>query len=253
MSTYAFGAGALWGTPINDAYGVAVPNPTPVLFGTLQDVSVDISGDIKMLHGSNAFPDAVGRGKMKGSCKAKFGRLNGLTINSLFFGQTMTSSVFFDQYDTTGAAIPTTPFTITPTVPQSGTWARDLGVRDNLGNPMILVASAPATGQYSVAAGVYTFAVADVGKTVFMSYNFTATSTKAKTSIVQNVQMGFAPTFRADLFDSFNGNGFSLSLFSCIASKLSLATKLDDFMVPEFDFEIFADPTGRVLQWGTSE
>jgi hypothetical protein len=32
----------------------------------------------------------------------------------------------------------------------------DLGVRDANGNPMTRVASAPATGQYSVTAGVYT-------------------------------------------------------------------------------------------------
>lgn len=253
MATFGFGSGAVWGTPLTDAFGNAIAVPTPLLLGVLQDVSIDISADIKMLFGQNQFPEAVGRGKAKISGKAKFGRFNGLILNSLFFGQTVTSSILSDVYDTTGAPIPTTPFQITPVVPQSGTWQRDLGVRNSIGNPMVRVATGPTTGQYSVAAGVYTFATADTGQQVFMNYQYTATSTVAKTSIVSNVPMGYAPTFRCDFFNSFNGNGTTLSLFSCIASKLSIASKNDDFMIPGFDFEAFSDSTGRVLQWGTSE
>ena len=326
MATLGFGAGACWGTPLTDAFGNPISNPSPVLFGTMQEVSVDISGDNKELYGQFSFPDAVGRGKTKISGKAKFARFNGLLLNSLFFGQTMTSSLVMDYLDTTGAAIPAaSPYYLNPTPPNAGTWVRDLGVRDWNGNPMVNVASAPATGQYAVAgpvtgaaqasfatnvmtvtvvgtgsfavgqvitaAGVtpgpyitslgtgtgglgtynlstspgtiaaeavsasevYQFAAADAGKTVFVSYNYTATSTAAKTSIVSNLLMGSAPTFRIDLTDSFNGKGMSLSLFSCMASKLTLATKLDDFLVPEFDFSAFANAAGQVLQWGTSE
>jgi len=253
MPTYGFGAGALWGTPLTDAFGNAIANPTPVLFGTLQDCSVDLSADVKELYGQNQFAEAIARGKAKITGKAKFARLNGLLINSLFFGQTATSSIVNDYYDTTGSTIPTTPYQVTPTVPASGTWARDLGVRDASGNPMVAVASAPTTGQYSVAAGVYTFAAADTGKTVFISFAYTATSTVAKTSIVQNVQMGNAPSFRCDLSNGYAGKGIALSLYNCVATKLSFATKLDDFQIPEFDFSAFADSSGRVLQWGTSE
>jgi hypothetical protein len=117
MPLYGFGAGALWGTALTDASGAAIANPTPILFGVLQDVSVDISGDIKELYGQNQFAEAVARGKAKISSKAKFGRINGRLLNDLFFGQTMTSSIVANVYDTTGAAIPATPFQITPTVP----------------------------------------------------------------------------------------------------------------------------------------
>src|SRR4051812_11802610 len=120
---FGFGAGALWGTPLTDYAGNAIANPTPVLFGTLQDVSIDISFDVKELHGENQFPVDVARGKGKMSCKAKSARINGLQLNNLFFGQTMTSSIVSDVKDTVGAVIPATPFQITPTVPSSGTWA----------------------------------------------------------------------------------------------------------------------------------
>jgi hypothetical protein len=253
MPLYGFGAGALWGTPLTDAAGNAITNPTPSLFGVLQDISVEISGDIKELYGQNQFAEAVARGKAKISCKAKWGRINGRAINDLFFGQTMSSGLVADYYDTTGALIPTTPYQITPTVPSSGTWQRDLGVRDANGNPMTRVASGPTTGQYSVSAGVYTFATADTGLTVFISFNYSATSTVAKKSTVMNVQMGNAPSWRCDLSDGYSGLQTAMSLYKCVSNKLSFATKLDDFMIPEMDFSAFADSAGRVIDWATAE
>jgi hypothetical protein len=253
MAQYNFGSGSVWGTPLTDAFGNSIATPTPLLLGVLQDVSIDISADTKMLHGQNQFPVAIGRGKGKVSGKAKWAQMNGALLNSLFFGQTMTSSLLADYADITGAIIPGTPFTITPTAPGGGTIGKDLGVRDGNGNPMTGVPSAPTTGQYSVTAGVYTFAAADAAKTVFISYQYTGTSTAAKTSTVQNVAMGAAPTFRCDFFNQLGGNGIALTLFSCLASKLTFATKLDDFMISEIDFEAFADPAGRVLQWGTAQ
>lgn len=258
MAQYGFGSGTLWGTPLTNASGNAIAMPTPILFGTLQDVSIDISGDTKQLFGQNQFPVAVGRGKAKIQGKSKFAQINGRILNDLFFGQTTTAGMFSDVYDTTGAPIPASPYQITPTVPNSGTYAQDLGVRDGNGVPMTRVPplSGPqASGQYSVnlSTGTYTFYSTDVGKTVFISYQYTASSTVAQNSTVMNVPMGYAPTFRADFFNALNGKALTLSLFSCVASKLALSSKADDFLIPEFDFEAFADPTGRVLQWGTAE
>jgi len=250
---FVFGSGNLWGIPLTDSAGVAIVNPTPSLFGTLQDISADLSFDTKMLHGQNQFPVAIGRGKGKLSLKAKFARVNGLLINTLFFGQTLNANGIADNYDTTGAAIPTTPFQITPTVPQSGTWTVDLGVRNAAGNQMTRVASAPATGQYSVAAGIYTFAAADTGLIVFIDYQYTFTSIIAKKSTVLNVPMGNIPTFRTEVQTSYQGKQFVLTFPQCVGSKLAFATKLDDFMIPEFDIEAFADASGNVVTYSTAE
>ena len=38
-----------------------------------------------------------------------------------------------------------------------------------------------------------------------------------------------------------------------LATKLSIATKQDDFLIPELDFSSFANAAGQVLKWGTSE
>jgi hypothetical protein len=253
MALYNFGAGALFGTPLTDAFGAAIANPSPVQFGVLQDVSVDISFDTKELFGQNQFPVAVGRGKGKISGKAKFAQLNGLMVNTLFFGQTLAAGIIADVVDTIGAAIPTTPFTITPTVPNAGTWANGLSVANASNVPMRRVASAPVTGQYSVSAGVYTFAAADVGLIVYISYQYTAASTVAQKSTIANVAMGYAPTFKCDLYNAYSGKALMLTLNSCLATKLMLATKLDDFMISEFDFSAFADVNGNVMSYGLSE
>lgn len=247
---FTFGAGNMWGVPLQDATGAAITNPTPVLIGTLQEVSLDVAFETKTLHGQLQFPVAVGRSKGKLSGKAKFATLNGLIWNAVFFGQTLAANGFNMKYDTTGAAIPTTPFQITPTVPDSGTWVRDLGVRDaSTGKPYTRVASAPATGQYTVAAGVYTFAAADTTKTVLIDYVYSFTSAAMNQMDVLNLPMGYAPTFAVELQVNFNGKKLAMRVPNCIGSKLTFATKLDDFVIPDFDFEAFADASGKVFSY----
>lgn len=269
MSQYLFGAGTLWGTPLQDASGNAIANPSPVNFGALQDISLDISFDTKMLYGSNQFPLAVGRGKGKVSGKAKAARINGLLWSEIVFGQTLNSTGIADVFDTTGIAIPATPYQITVSsgagsatnvqIPNSGTLGQFFSIRDTNGNPMTQVASAPATGQYSYATDVLTFAAADVGKTVYIDYQYTYTiatglpSDYPRNMTVNNVLMGYAPSFRVDLYIPYSGKQLTITLPNAISTKLSIATKLDDFSEPEFDFEAFADSSNRVIIWGTSE
>ncbi|MEX8520072.1 MAG: hypothetical protein AB3X44_16300 [Leptothrix sp. (in: b-proteobacteria)] len=258
-----FGSGIFWGTPLTDASGNAIATPTPVQLGVLQDLSFDVSFDTKLLYGQNQFPVQAGRGKGKMAGKAKFAQLSGQAINSLVFGQTLTSGITSDVYDTTGIAIPSTPFTITantsaPTtttiqIPNSGTWSADLGVRNANGVPLIRVASGPTTGQYTVAAGVYVFATADVGNVVFINYQYTATSTTAKKIQVVSLPMGYAPTFKGEIFVPFQGKSLQITIPFCLCSKFSLATKQDDFLIPEFDFEGFADASGNAIYMGMSE
>lgn len=252
MTAFVFGAGNLWATPVLDASGNTIVNPTPVKFGGLQDITTDISGDIKELYGQNQFPIDVSRGKGKISIKAKAAQINAEIFNSLFFGQTLTNGQTIDYVDTTGAAIPATPFTITPVVPGTGTWAADLGVRDSNGINFTRVASAPATGQYSVTAGAYLFAAADTGKTVFIDYQYTII-TFGLSGTIMNTAMGQAPVFQCDLLMKSKGKTLIWTFPQCISTKLSFATKLDDYMIPEFDISAFANAAGQVVKFSASE
>ena len=252
MSQFVFGAGNLFATPLTDAYGNAITTPTPVKFGTLQDISIDISKDVKELYGQNTYPVDVSGGKGKIAIKAKAAQILASEFNSIFFGQTLSSGQTSDVIDTTGATIPTTPYQITPTVPGSGTWSKDLGVINSNGDPLTHVTSAPATGQYSVSAGVYTFAAADTGTTVFINYQYTV-STVGKTVIVQNVAMGQAPVFSMDVYMQSKGKTLIWTFPQCVSTKLAIATKLDDYAIPEFDISAFANSAGQVVTFSTAE
>jgi hypothetical protein len=254
MSQFAFGTGSLWGTQTQDAFGTAIANLTPLKFGEVQDVGIDMSRDIKLLHGQLMMPVAVGGGKMKIDVKAKFARIFGRLFSDLFFGQTLTGGTLTGvQNDTTGATIPTTPFTITVVPPSSGTLVRDLGVVNANGLPLTRVASAPAAGQYSQAAAVYTFAAADVGTQVFISYTYTAAVANAKTISIVNLPMGFMPTFGMDLAVTFNGKQSNWRFPNCAAGKLAFDPKQDDFTQMDLDISVFADSAGNIGTIGLSE
>jgi hypothetical protein len=254
-----FGAGALWGTPSQDANGNAIANPTPTKFGVLQEAMLEIEFTQKELYGGNQFPVAIGRGQGKISGSAKAAQINGLTWAGLFFGQgTPTPGILGVYNDVVGEAIPaTTPFTITVTPPSSGVFADDLGVVDNNSNPMQCVAASPTAGQYMVnlATGVYTFAAAQEGQTVFISYRYTATSSSpfpAKQTVISE-QMGYTPTFEVDLLMNYKGQQLTWHLYAATTSKLSMTTKLEDFLIPEFTFSGYANTQGQVLDWSTSQ
>ena len=53
-----------------------------------------------------------------------------------------------------------------------GNWGADSGVTFANGTPLTQVAAAPAVGQYAAAKGTYTFATADAGKSVLVSYSY---------------------------------------------------------------------------------
>jgi hypothetical protein len=244
MPQYDFGSGSLWGTPLTTVNGVAVTNPSPVRFGILQDVSMDFDAPSKALHGTFNFPVAIGRGKGKLAFKAKFGRLQASMFSSLFFGhagQPVTGQTLVVEGEI--GIIPGTPFAVT--VAQSATWTRDLGVYyAATGLKLNRVASAPITGQYSVAAGVYTFAAADTTLGVLIDYQYTLTTGYNIT--MYNELMGNQPTFRALFRGLYNGNQAVFEFNNCISEKISFASKIDDFMIPEMDFQAFSDASNII-------
>ena len=248
MAQYMFGSGVLFGTRTD------VANSTPVQFGALQDVSVDFSFDSKELYGQNQFPLAVARGKGKVTGKAKLARILARSFNDLFFGQTLSTGQVLTAFQENGV-VSATPFTVT--VANSATFVEDLGVSyagpANAGIPLEKVASAPAAGQYSVAAGVYTFASTDTGVGVLISYRYTPVSTVGQSIAITNQLLGTTPQFSCALYTSYQGKQMNLTLNACIANKLQIATKIEDFTIPELDFAAFADQSGNIGQLSFAE
>jgi hypothetical protein len=245
MAQYSFGSGVLFGTRTD------VANSTPIRFGALQDVAIDFTFTLKELHGQYQFPLAVGRGTGKISGKAKFAQINGLTLNSLFFGQSQATGQTLTSLTEAQSVPASTPFTVS--VANAATYAGDLGVvYAATGLPLTKVASAPIQGQYSVSAGVYTFAAADAGAALLISYTYTQASA-GTTATISNQLLGSAPAFQANFYEVFNGKQVNLQLNQCVAQKLTLSTKQEDFTIPEFDFMAFADAAGNIGKISVAE
>ena len=242
---YSFGSGVLIGTRTD------IVNATPVNFGLVQEVTIEEAASVKELYGQFQHPIAIARGTIKTTGKAKVARISGLAFASLFYGVTPAAGQLATSYAEAAAVPAATPYNVTPA--NSATFADDLGlIYATTGLPLTKVASAPATGQYTLAAGVYTLSAGDAGKAILVSYTYQVTAS-GQSFAVTNQLTGTTPTFAAQFYTTFQGQAVSLKLRNCTSSKLSFGTKLEDFVVPEFDFSCFADATGTVMTWSFAE
>ena len=238
---FVFGSGVLIGTPAGGS---------PINFGLAQEVTLNISVNTKALYGQYNFPVAIGSGTKKLTGKAKMARVSGQALGSLFFGLTPSvggTQTQFGEATTVPASSPYTYSTI-----NHATFAADQGVAYASSSlPLKAVASNPSAGQYAVSAGgVYTFASADAGAAVLISYTYTVAAS-GESIAVSSQLIGPSVTFSANLFASDPGTGkqFSVMLYNCVAEKLSFGTKVEDFLIPELDFQCFANAAGQVCQF----
>lgn len=241
-----FGPGILYLTRTD------IANSTPINAGFVQEFSTDIKFDLKELFGQNQLPLLVARGTGKCSGKIKAAVQSGQILNTLLFGSggVITPTKQYDFTTTAATPIPTTPFQITPAIPSSGTWDKDLGVINfATGEPMTLVASGPTAGQYSVAAGVYLFSTADniagVSVVITCAYFFTAAAT-GQVLTINNQPIGTTPTFQIDYKSTLYGATYYARLFNCVGGGWAMAHKLTDFASPEYDFSFFANASQQL-------
>ena len=153
------------------------------------------------------------------------------------------------------------PSTYIVTVAQHANFLSDLGVKygnngrgNQDGQPMIRVPASPGTtgpGQYSVSTGgVYTFNIADLGLNVSISYLYSTGAYPGKVYTVSNPLIGHTTFFKMVWNGVFQGHTGTFTLNRCISSKLALNIKLEDFLIPEFDFSAMADDNN--LLWSFS-
>jgi hypothetical protein len=241
---YGFGSGVLYGIR-ND-----IANATPVRFGVLQDVQIEFNAEVKTLFGQLQYPVDIARGKAKITGKAKIGLLSPLLFNNLYFGQTNVAGQKLFAY---GESRTFATSVLASLVTGGVTFDTDLGpMYATTGLPLTLVSSAPTAGQYTIntSTGTYTFNAGDTG-TVLL--NYTATTTASGFTMANtNLLMGTTPKFQAVFNQTYSGNTTTLKLFSCVASKLTFPTKMDDYVIPEIDFEAFSNSAGNVFELSMS-
>jgi len=236
---YVFGSGVLIGTPSGGS---------PINFGLAQEVTLNVATTTKALYGQSNFPVAVGSGTRKMTGKAKLARISGQALGNLFFGVNPSVGGVQTQFGEMASVPAVSPFSYSTTF--HANFVADQGVvYAATGLPLKAVASAPAAGQYAVAGGVYTFSSADAGASVLVSYTYSVAGTGESVAVSSQL-IGPAVTFSANLFaaDPTTGKQFSLYLYNCVAEKLAFGTKLEDFVMPELDFQCFANAAGQVCQ-----
>lgn len=223
---------------------------TPYNVGYVNEFSYDFAFDTKQLFGQKQFPLLAARSTAKATGKIIAGVMSGGALNSLLLGGTFTAGTQYDIVTTASTPIPTTPFQITPTVPNTGTYDTDLGVVNAATNePLTLVTGTPSAGQYAHAAGVYTFASADnvSGISVKISYAYSwTTNATGQYQVIANQDIGTTPTFQLDYKTTLYGATFYVRLYNAIASKWSMNHKINDFAMPEYDFEFFANASQNI-------
>jgi hypothetical protein len=241
---YHFGSGSLYGKSLTNTPA------TPVRFGALQDVSIDMQFNTKELYGSSQFPLALGRGTGKIMGKANFAQFNAQTFNDLFFGlsnpATGTVRTEVEEAATVTANI------VTATHNGAGVFVADMGIVLASDHSLYTrVTSAPVGLQYSCneTTGVYTFNASQANVAVLVSYTW-ADAANGKKIVLTNQLLGTSPQFSAVFTTSFTRlsttKKLTMVLNACMSSKLTLATKLEDFTIPSFEWQSYADDSGNI-------
>ena len=235
---YSFGSGVLYGRSLTNN------PPTPVRFGALHSVSLDFQFTVKELYGQFQFPIALGRGTGKIMGKADFAQFNAQAFNDLFFGSANPAT----GATRTAIAEPQTITANIATAINGANFIADYGVvRASDSAVFTRVLAAPVALQYvcNESTGVYTFNATQNTVAVLLSYTY-ADAVNGKKISITNQLLGASPQFTAVFSETFNGKSMTVTLNACMSSKLSLATKLEDFTVPQFDFQAFADAGNNI-------
>lgn len=231
---------------------------TPINVGYAQEFSIDFAGTTKQLFGQNQLPLVSARGTIKSTGKIKAAVLSGQAMNALFWGQTVSTASGQIAW-TVGSTFSLSTAAATQIVGSSLTFEADLGVTFvNSGLPGRRVSTGLETssGLYSVSlTNTYTFSAADTtgltaGTTNPIKVSYTSTTTTGQSIIVLNQLIGYSPTFQLDYYTNLNqptAKPFVVRCYQAIASKQAFAWKLEDFNMPEYDFDLFSDASSRLV------
>lgn len=218
------GIGAIYSLPSG-------ANPTPIPLAISKSAEVSIKSERKPLRGQWMDPIDVFHGARDITLKFSNCDFRAATCQMALQGSTLTANST-KLVAVESSAVPTTPFQIT--VSQSANFSEDGGVLNlTTGAWLSRVASGPATGQYSVSAGVYTFNTAQSTNQVQITYTYTATTSGSQTLVQNNQLVGVSTGYLCRLFTNFSVGGTLRSVgfeFPTVHfPELSIAFAADDW------------------------
>jgi len=172
-----------------------------------------------------------------------------ITLNYSYASYTLTT-----VSDESHSLVNTAPYQIATTY--ASAWVLDTGVKINNVAAQRIYGGSPTAGQYLVQSnGVYTFSAADAANTytVKISYKYAAGAGTGKNLVISNQLLGTTPVFQATFTSTFLNKRVTFVFPNCVGSKLAMATKLEDYVIPEYDFQVFANSAGTICTISTDE
>ena len=223
---------------------------TPVRIGGLQEVTLDMDFDIKAVRGQLKYPlkFTTGLNGIKGSSKTAV--VDGDLLFRVAFGKQGVAgslTVNLDQVITVPAS---SPYQVMIFPPSGGTFAFDLGVQIVIGGTTLRrVAGAPSGTDYQVVTvgpgtPKYVFGSSLAGGQVRISYAYD--SPAGHKLVLQNDPMWLAPTMGMMLFQKFGCKSVSFWLPSVVAEKFLWPSRLEEYTIPNLDFQVQQDSTGEI-------
>lgn len=221
--------------------------PTPINVGYAQEFSLDFSGTLKPLYGQKQFPLVVARSTIKASGKFKAAVVSGLAMNTAFYGNTFAAGGIAWNVDSTFSIPASSAWTVT--MGSSTTFDANLGVKYALtGLPLQRVSTGlEVTGFYSQTNNVLTFGSGDASAALKVTY--TTVTAVGQNLVVTNQQIGNTPTFQLDYYTNLNqpaSKPFVVRVFQAVGEKHSMAFKLEDYMMPDFDFQLYGNAADQI-------
>lgn len=191
--------------------------------GDLREVTVEYTRETKEYRGVKGAPRDAAIVSESVAFKASSGGADQALVAAVLGATVTTGSkrIATETHDTApGTAVLT----------NSATWIENLEVTHPTYGRMTKVPSAPALGQYSVAAGTVTYNASEVGNAT-VTYRYT--SVAGSNAVFSNQDKRAAPRVRLLLWNSYNtAQPFGLEIPAAVIQKWNHGGKQEDYLDP---------------------
>lgn len=229
---FIFGQGDIFTTP-------TAKNPTPIKVATPQSLDLSFSGDVATVFGNQSFAKATAGTTKTVTGTITLGEFQPEFVSRYLMGATKTVGRHKQVEDIVVLASAGEPATVTYVAED---FNRDLGVVSRLGVKFTRVESSPAIYEYSLdeTTGTYTFNTAQANLEVSIRYAQFLENDGSR-FVIKNTLMGSTPAFRLETVGMFQGKGYGIILYNCVATSYSQSNTNDGFALPTFEFSASVD------------
>lgn len=222
--------------------------------GELQDVSLDISSEIKELLGDKKVAILTAETAKKIKLQAKFATLSSALVGAVLGSTRTTGSKFISTVRKTAVASAFTVAAADDGSPAGWAFVADLGVKyaSNGQDLRYNAGTLASTGEYKNTAGAYTTGSGEA--TVQVDVTYVASQTAGETHTVNNSLIGLSTYFAMRGYQATtqaDGTVRKIAWYfpAVLIPNLKLGFKNTDFATYDLELNAFADSTGLVAEF----